>query len=201
MPSNHHKMLNIISMPPSQHPQAHQSHPLNQNQTILSHQGRCFGPRSGAAPPQSPAQVQSHTFILRSRDLLSWHQARQVAVSRLSRDSSTSLAVRNISMFTKSCGRKQCAVREQRGRSRAAAHRCRQPPQGQTHIECGPGAAQSCLHSCSAFRLHLAGAARASGPNENLRAPGEQRPDPISPPSKEGLETGQPKPSFSVSLL
>lgn len=42
------------------------------------------------------------TFILRRRDLLSWHQARHVAVSCLSRDSSTSLAVRNISMFTRS---------------------------------------------------------------------------------------------------
>lgn len=42
------------------------------------------------------------TFIFRKRDLLSWHQARQVAVSWRSRDSSTSFAVRNISMFTKS---------------------------------------------------------------------------------------------------
>lgn len=57
-------------------------------------------PRRGPSPPGAPPP---RTFILRSRDLLSWHQARQVAVSRLSRDSSTSLAVRNISMFTKSC--------------------------------------------------------------------------------------------------
>lgn len=47
------------------------------------------------------------TFILRRRDLLSWHQAKHVAVSCLSRDSSTSLAVRNISMFTRSYNMRQ----------------------------------------------------------------------------------------------
>lgn len=53
-------------------------------------------------PHQKPNWESPHTFIFRSRDLLSWHQARQVAVSRLSKDSSTSLAVRNISIFTRS---------------------------------------------------------------------------------------------------
>lgn len=43
-----------------------------------------------------------HTFIFLSLDLLSWHQAKQVIVSCLSNDSSTSLAVKNISIFTKS---------------------------------------------------------------------------------------------------
>lgn len=53
-------------------------------------------------PHQKSNRESPHTFIFRSRDLLSWHQARQVAVSRLSKDSSTSLAVRNISIFTRS---------------------------------------------------------------------------------------------------
>lgn len=59
-------------------------------------------PSKETHPHQKSNWESPHTFIFRSRDLLSWHQARQVAVSRLSKDSSTSLAVRNISIFTRS---------------------------------------------------------------------------------------------------
>lgn len=51
--------------------------------------------------------LNSHTFIFLSLDLLSWHQAKQVMVSCLSNDSSTSLAVKNISIFTKSFKKKK----------------------------------------------------------------------------------------------